>query len=95
MLINLLVELYHYSDGLAYYYIKDDEIKEFEEDIAEYLLSISPFILTDDYLEYKDEKKHVIFKLTDYLKNVVYTTDKIFVIADGELINKYEAQRWR
>lgn len=41
-MVNLLIELYDYPFGLNYYYIKDGEVKEFEERIAKELKKISP-----------------------------------------------------
>ena len=63
-MINLLIELYDYPCGVDFYYIQDNDVKEFDDEIVKKLREISIDVLTYyvfmdecDYLKAKEEKK--------------------------------------
>ena len=95
-MVNLLIELYDYPCGVDFYYIQDNEVKEFDDEIVKKLKEISIDVLTyyffmdeGDYLKAKEEKKETISKIADCLKNAGYTIEKIFIMSNGVLVNSY------
>ena len=91
--MNLLIELYDYPYGLNYYYIKDGEVKEFEEHIANELKNISPDSLIYSFSGSDEEKKETASEIADYLESVGYHIEKIFIMNDGTLVNSYTVER--
>ena len=95
-MINLLIELYDYPCGVDFYYIQDNDVKEFDDEIVKKLREISIDVLTYyffmdecDYAKAKEEKKETISKIADCLKSAGYTIEKIFIVSNGVLINSY------
>ena len=95
-MISLLIELYDYPCGVDFYYIQDNEVKEFDDEIVKKLKEISIDVLTYysfmdscDYAKAKEEKKETISKIADCLKNAGYTIEKIFIMSNGVLENGY------
>lgn len=93
--MNLLIETYDYQCGLDYYYIQNNEIKEFGDEIFKKLnkISITPLLLNSFFENYEGEKeekrKKAISEIVDCLKSVGYTIKKIFIMNDGTLGNSY------
>ena len=94
--MNLLIELYDYPCGVDFYYIQDNDVKEFDDEIVKKLREISIDVLTYyffmdecDYLKAKEEKKETISKIEDCLKSAGYTIEKIFIVSNGVLVNSY------
>lgn len=94
--MNLLIELYDYPCGVDFYYIQDNDVKEFDDEIVKKLREISIDVLTYyffmdecDYLKAKEEKKETISKLSDCLKSAGYTIEKIFIMSNGVLTKSY------
>ena len=95
-MINLLIELYDYPCGVDFYYIQDNDVKEFDDEIVKKLKEISIDVLTyyffmdeGDYAKAKKEKEETISKIADCLKNAGYTIEKIFIVSNGVLVNSY------
>ena len=89
--MNLLIETYDYPCGLDYYYIQNNEVNEFGEEIFKKLSEISVAVLTGGLFfgnesEIKKRKKETISKLVDCLKRYGYSIEKIFVMNDGTLL---------
>ena len=95
MKMNLLIENYDDECGLDYYYIQNNEIKEFGDEIFKKLnkISLTPLLLNSFFENYKGEKeekrKKAISELADCLKSVGYSIEKIFIVSNGVLINSY------
>ena len=93
--MNLLIENYDDECGLDYYYIQNNEIKEFGDEIFKKLnkISITPLLLNSFFENYEGEKeekrKKAISKIADCLKSAGYTIEKIFIVSNGVLINRY------
>lgn len=94
--MNLLIELYDYPCGVDLYYIQNNDVKEFDDEIVKKLREISIDILAYyffmdecDYLKAKEEKKETISKIADCLKSDGYTIEKIFIMSNGVLVNSY------
>ena len=92
--MNLLIENYDDECGLDYYYIQNNEIKEFGDEIFKKLNEISIVVLTGGLFfgsesEIKKERKKAISEIVDCLKSVGYTIKKIFIMNDGTLGNSY------
>ena len=94
--MNLLIELYDYPCGVDLYYIQDNEVKKFDDEIVKKLREISIDVLTYylfmdecDYLKAKEEKKETISKIAGCLKSAGYTIEKIFIMSNGVLVNSY------
>jgi hypothetical protein len=92
--MNLLIELYDYPCGEDFYYIQNNEIKEFSEEIVKKLsnISVEPLIyywFMDgcDYVKSKKEKKETISKIVDCLTG--YKIEKIFIMNDGTIEGSY------
>ena len=92
--MNLLIELYDYPYVENFYYIQNNEIKEFSEEIVKKLREISIDVLTYysfmdscDYAKAKEEKKETISKIADCL--IGYSIEKIFITSDGSLEKSY------
>ena len=51
--MNLLIELYDYPCGVDFYYIQDNDVKEFDDEIVKKLREISIDVLT--YYFFMDE----------------------------------------
>ena len=98
-MINLLIENYDDECGLDYYYIQNNEIKEFGDEIFKKLnkISVTPLLLNSFFENYEGEKeekrKKAISKIVDCLKNVGYSIEKIFIMNDGTLEGSYTVER--
>lgn len=96
-MINLLIELYDYPCGQDFYYIQNNEIKEFGDKIFKKLNEISIVILTGGLFfgsesEIKKEREKAISKLADCLKSDGYSLEKIFIMSNGVLIKSYTVE---
>ena len=97
--MNLLIENYDDECGLDYYYIQNNEIKEFGDEIFKKLnkISVTPLLLNSFFENYEGEKeekrKKAISKLADCLKNDGYSLEKIFIMSNGMLTKSYTAKR--
>ena len=95
MKMNLLIENYDDECGLDYYYIQNNEVKEFGDEIFKKLnkISLTPLLLNSFFENYEGEKeekrKKAISEIVDCLKSVGYTIKKIFIMNDGTLGNSY------
>ena len=93
--MNLLIENYDDECGLDYYYIQNNEIKEFGDEIFKKLnkISLTPLLLNSFFENYEGEneekRKKAISEIVDCLKSVGYTIKKIFIMNDGTLGNSY------
>ena len=92
--MNLLIELYDYPCGEDFYYIQNNEIKEFGDEIFKKLREIAVELLIYRYFvnncaEIEKERKKAISKISDYLESVGYPIEKIFIMNDGTLENSY------
>ena len=97
-MINLLIELYDYPCGVDFYYIQDNEVKEFDNEIFKKLDEIAVELLIYRYFvnncaEIEKERKKAISKISDYLERVGYHIEKIFIINDGTLEGSYTVGR--
>ena len=97
-MINLLIELYDYPCGTDFYYIQNNEVKEFSKEIAQKLSQISVAILTGGLFfgsesEIKKEREKAISKLADCLKNAGYSLEKIFIMSNSVLTKSYTVER--
>ena len=95
--MNLLIELYDYPCGEDFYYIQNNEIKEFGDEIFKKLNEISIVVLTGGLFfgsesEIKKEREKAISKLADCLKNAGYSLEKIFIMNDGTLEGSYTVE---
>ena len=95
--MNLLIELYDYPCGEDFYYIQNNEVKEFSKEIVQKLsnISVEPLIYywfmdSCDYVKSKKEKKETISKIIDCLTG--YTIEKIFIVNDGTLDGSYTVE---
>ena len=96
--MNMLIETYDYPCGLDFYYIQNNEVKEFNKEIFKKLSEISVAILTGGLFfgsesEIKKEREEKISKIADCLKIAGYTIEKIFVMNDGTLAKSYTVER--
>ena len=95
MKMNLLIENYDDECGLDYYYIQNNEIKEFGDEIFKKLnkISVTPLLLNPFFENYDGEKeekrKKAISEIVDCLKNADYSLEKIFIMSNGSLENIY------
>ena len=92
--MNLLIELYDYPYGEDFYYIQNNEIKEFGDEIFKKLREIEVELLiyryfVDNCAEIEKERKKAISKISDYLESVGYPIEKIFIMSNGSLENIY------
>ena len=92
--MNLLIETYDYPCGLDYYYIQNNEIKKFGDEIFKKLNEISVEILIGGLFfgsesEIKKERGEKIFEIADCLKRYGYLIEKIFIVNDGTLAKSY------
>lgn len=92
--MNLLIELYDYPCGEDFYYIQNNEVKEFSEEIVKKLINISVEILIGGLFfgsesEIKKEREERISEITDCLKSAGYSIEKIFIMNDGTLAKSY------
>lgn len=97
-MINLLIGLYDYPCGVHFYYIQNNEVKEFSKEIEQKLshISVDPLIYyrfmdSCDYAKSKKEKKETISKIVDCLTG--YSIEKIFIMNDGTLEGSYTIER--
>ena len=95
--MNLLIELYDYPCGEDFYYIQNNEIKEFGNEIFKKLSEISIEVLTGGLFfgsesEIKKEREKAIYKLADCLKSDGYSLEKIFIMSNGVLVNSYTVE---
>lgn len=96
--MNLLIENYDDECGLNYYYIQNNEVKEFGDEIFKKLskISVTPLLINSFFENYKGEKeekrKKAISELVDCLKSVGYSIEKIFIMNDGMLENSYTVE---
>ena len=95
-MISLLIELYDYPCGVDFYYIQDNDVKEFDDEIVKKLREISIDVLTYyffmdecDYAKAKKEQNETISQIADCLKSAGYTIEKIFIVSNGVLVNSY------
>ena len=99
MKMNLLIENYDDECGLDYYYIQNNEINEFGDEIFKKLnkISVTPLLLNSFFENYEGEKeekrKKAISKLADCLKNAGYSLEKIFIMSNGMLTKSYTVER--
>jgi hypothetical protein len=96
--MNLLIETYDYPCGLDYYYIQNNEIKEFGDEIFKKLNEISVEVITGGLFfgsesEIKKEREEKISEIADCLKSSGYTIEKIFIMNDGTLTKSYTVER--
>lgn len=96
--MNLLIETYDYPCGLDYYYIQNNEIKEFGDEIFKKLseILVVPLILNSFFENYEGEKvekeKKAISEIVDCLKRYGYSIEKIFIVYDGTLKKSYKVE---
>lgn len=95
--MNLLIETYDYPCGLDYYYIQNNDVKEFSEEIFKKLSEISVEVLTGGLFfgsesEIKKERKEKISEIADCLKSFGYSIEKIFIMNDGTLAKSYTVE---
>lgn len=95
--MNLLIELYDYPCGEDFYYIQNNEVKEFSEEIVKKLSNISVEILIGGLFfgresEIKKEREERISKIKDFLKSAGYSIEKIFIMNDGTLSKSYTVE---
>lgn len=96
-MVNLLIELYDYPCGKDFYYIQNNEVKEFGDEIFKKLDEISIAVLTGGLFfgsesEIKKRRDKSIFEIADCLKNSGYTIEKIFIMNDGMLSKSYTVE---
>ena len=96
--MNLLIELYDYPCGVDFYYIQDNEVKEFDNEIFKKLDEIAVELLIYRYFvhicaEIKKEMKKAISKISDYLESVGYPIERIFIMSNGVLTKSYTVGR--
>lgn len=93
--MNLLIENYDDECGLDYYYIQNNEVKKFGDEIFKKLnkISVTPLLLNSFFENYEGEKeekrKKAISEITDCLKSAGYSIEKIFIMNDGTLSKSY------
>ena len=91
--MNLLIENYDDECGLGYYYIQNNEIKEFGDEIFKKLnkISLTPLLLNSFFENYDGEKeekrKKAISEIADCLKSAGNSIEKIFIMSNGLLEN--------
>ena len=97
--MNLLIELYDYPYIENFYYIQNNEIKEFSDEIVKKLREISiddliyySFMEECDYAEAKEEKNKTISKIADCIKTAGYSVEKIFLMIDGSSDNSFTVE---
>ena len=95
--MNLLIENYDDECGLDYYYIQNNEIKEFGDEIFKKLKEISIVVLTGGLFfgsesEIKKEREKAISELADCLKSFGYSIEKIFIMSNGVLTKSYTVE---
>ena len=96
--MNLLIETYDYPCGLDYYYIQNNEIKEFSEEIFKKLseISVVPLLLNSFFEDYEGEKlekeEKAISEIAYCLKRYGYSIEKIFIVYDGTLTKSYTVE---
>lgn len=95
--MNLLIELYDYPCGQDFYYIQNNEVKEFGDEIFKKLNEISIVVLTGGLFfgsesEIKKEREEKISEIADCLKSSGYTIEKIFIMNDGTLAKSYTVE---
>ena len=95
--MNLLIELYDYPCGEDFYYIQNNEIKEFGDEIFKKLKEISIVVLTCGLFfgsesEIKKEREKAISELADCLKSFGYSIEKIFIMSNCVLTKSYTVE---
>lgn len=96
--VNILIETYDYPCGKDFYYIQNNEVKEFGDEILKQLneISVVPLILNWFFENYEGEKEEKIGKpiseIANCLKSFGYSIEKIFVMNDGVLGNSYTVE---
>ena len=95
--MNLLIELYDYPCGEDFYYIQNNEIKEFGDEIFKKLKEISIVVLTGGLFfgsesEIKKEREKAISEIADCLKGYGYSIEKIFIMSNGVLTKSYTVE---
>lgn len=99
MKMNLLIENYDDECVLDYYYIQNNEVKEFGDEIFKKLnkISFTPLLLNSFFEDYEGEKEEIrkkaISEIMDCLKSAGYSIEKIFIMNDGTLENSYTVER--
>ena len=95
--MNLLIENYDDEYILNYYYIQNNEVKEFGDEILKKLseINVVPLLLNSFFEDYEGEKeekrKKAISEIVDCLTG--YTIEKIFIMNDGTLEGSYTVER--
>ena len=96
-MVNLLIELYDYPYIENFYYIQNNEIKEFSDEIVKKLREILVdaliyyfFMDERDYAEAKEKRDKTISKIVDCLTG--YSIEKIFIMSDGSLDNSFTVE---
>ena len=95
--MNLLIELYDYPCGNDFYYIENNDIKEFGDGIFKKLNEISIVVLTGGLFfgsesEIKKEREKAISELADCLKSFGYSIEKILIMSNGVLTKSYTVE---
>ena len=97
--MNLLIELYDYPYIENFYYIQNNEIKEFSDEIVKKLREISvesliyySFMDESDYPKSKKEMDKTISKIAGLLKTAGYSVEKIFLMSDGSPDNSFTVE---
>ena len=95
--MNLLIELYDYPCGEDFYYIQNNEIKEFSDEIVKKLSHISVEILVGGLFfgsesEIKKEREEKISEIADFLKSAGYSLEKIFIMSNCVLTKSYTVE---
>lgn len=96
--MNLLIENYDDEYILNYYYIQNNEIKEFGEEILKKLseINVVPLLLNSFFEDYEGEKlekeEKAISEIAYCLKRYGYSIKKIFIVNDGTLTKSYTVE---
>lgn len=96
--MNLLIENYDDEYILNYYYIQNNEIKEFGEEILKKLneINVVPLLLNSFFEDYEGEKEEIrkkaISELAGCLKSFGYPIEKIFIMSNGTLSKSYTVE---
>lgn len=97
-MVNLLIENYDDYYILNYYYIQNNEIKEFGEEILKKLnkINVVPLLPNSFFEDYEGEKEEIskkaISELVDCLKSAGYSIENIFIMNNGTLDNSYTVE---
>ena len=94
-MINLLIELYDYPCGVDFYYIQDNDVKEFGDEIFKKINKIAVELLiyryfVDNCAEIEKERKKAISKISDEVLDtavliVIETNDDQYGKTNGNM----------